>query len=264
MNQVQVFSSNQFGEIRTIERNGEPWFVAADVCKALEIVNNRMATDRLDEDEKNTVSLTDGNRGNPNTVIINEPGLYSLVLSSRKPEAKQFKRWITHEVIPSIRRNGGYIAGQETLSDEDLLSRALMVAQRKIDEKTAQLAAAHAQIEAERPKVIFADAVSSSGTSILIRELAKLLTQNGYSTGERRLYEKLRSDGYLIKGGSDYNLPTQRSMNMGLFEIKETVIHDSMGNSKISRTPKVTGKGQQYFINKFLQEVPHERKTGNA
>ena len=257
MNQVQVFSSNQFGEIRTIERNGEPWFVAVDVCKALDVEPS--ATRRIDEDEKITMRLTQGETNRTSeTTVINEPGLYSLVLSSRKPEAKQFKRWITHEVIPSIRRNGGYIAGQETLSDEDLLSRALMVAQRKIDEKTAQLAAAHAQIEAERPKVIFADAVSSSGTSILIRELAKLLTQNGYSTGERRLYEKLRSDGYLIKGGSDYNLPTQRSMNMGLFEIKETVIHDSMGNSKISRTPKVTGKGQQYFINKFLQEVPHE------
>lgn len=254
MNQVQVFSNNQFGEIRAIERNSEPWFVAVDVCKALEITNPTAATSRLDEDERSKFNL--GRQGE--ATIINEPGLYSLVLSSRKPEAKQFKRWITHEVIPSIRRNGGYISGQETLSDEDLLSRALMVAQRKIDEKTAQLAAAHAQIEAARPKVIFADAVSSSGTSILIRELAKLLTQNGYSTGERRLYEKLRSDGYLIKGGSDYNLPTQRSMNMGLFEIKETVIHDSMGNSKISRTPKVTGKGQQYFINKFLQEVPHE------
>lgn len=136
---VKVFENDQFGKIRTIVKGNEPWFVAADVCKALEISNPRMATDRLDTDEKNTVSLTDGNRGNPNMTIVNEPGLYTLVLGSRKPEAKLFKRWITHEVIPAIRKTGGYILGEESMSDEELLSRAIIVAQKKIEEKDKRI-----------------------------------------------------------------------------------------------------------------------------
>lgn len=247
MNQLQVFQNNQFGNIRAIVQNGEPWFVAADVCRALEVKNNRDAINRLDNDEKNTVALTDGNRGNPNTTIVNEPGLYTLVLGSRKPEAKQFKRWITHEVIPSIRKTGGYIKDQETMTDAELMAKALMVAQRQIEERNLQ-------IEQMKPAQIFADAVCASEQSILVGDLAKLLRQNGIDIGQKRLFQWLRDNSYLIKRkGSDWNMPTQRSMDMELFEIKETAITHSDGHVTISRTVKVTGKGQKYFINKFLR-----------
>lgn len=245
MNKLQVFSNPDFGEIRTIEQNGAPWFVAADVCRALEIVNSRDALTRIDEDEKGVV-LTDTLGGAQTVATVNEPGLYSLVLGSRKPEAKAFKRWITHEVIPSIRKTGGYIAGQESMSDSELMAKALLVAQRQIEERNKQIAAM-------QPKALFADAVSASSTSILVGELAKLLKQNGVDMGQKRLFQWLRDNGYLIKQqGVSRNMPTQRSMEMGLFEIKESTHLDSNGNNIICKTPKVTGKGQVYFTNKFL------------
>mgnify|MGYP000752482509 CR=1 FL=1 len=245
MNDLVIFENPEFGQVRTMNKDGEPWFVAVDVCKALEISNNRMAINRLDDDEKG-VSLTDTLGGKQDMTIINESGLYSLVLGSRKPEAKKFKRWITHEVIPSIRRTGGYIAGQENLSDSELMAKALLVAQRTIEERNKQ-------IETMKPKAIFADAVSGSDTSILIRDLAKLLKQNGVDIGEKRLYKKLRDDGYLIKIGESKNTPTQKAMEMKLFEIKESVIIVD-GKSRVVKTTKVTGKGQTYFINRFLEE----------
>ena len=245
MEEIQVFQSEQFGQVRTTIKDGEPWFVAADVCRALDIGNPRMATARLDDDEKNTVISTDGNRGNPNMTIVSEPGLYALVLGSRKPEARAFKRWITHEVIPSIRKSGGYIAGQEDMSDADLMAKALLVAQRQIEQRDAQ-------ITEMQPKALFADAVSASKSSILIGELAKMLRQNGKDIGQNRLFDYLRENGYLCKSGAMYNCPTQRAMDMGLFEIKETAIQHADGHVTINRTPKVTGKGQVYFINKLL------------
>lgn len=245
MNDLVIFENPEFGQIRTMNKDGEPWFVAVDVCKALEISNNRMAINRLDDNEKG-VSLTDTLGGKQDMTIINESGLYSLVLGSRKPEAKKFKRWITHEVIPSIRKTGGYIAGQENLSDSELMAKALLVAQRTIEERNKQ-------IETMKPKAIFADAVSGSDTSILIRDLAKLLKQNGVDIGEKRLYKKLRDDGYLIKIGESKNTPTQKAMEMKLFEIKESVIIVD-GKSRVVKTTKVTGKGQTYFINRFLEE----------
>lgn len=245
MNELQVFESDQFGQVRTVQKDGQPWFVAADVCRALEM--DKTATRRLDDDEKGLHS-TQTPGGKQNLVIVNEPGLYALVLGSRKPEARAFKRWITHEVIPSIRRSGGYIAGQETLTDAELLSRALLVAQRQIEARDAQ-------IETMQPKALFADAVSASRTSILISELAKMLKQNGVPIGQNRLFQWMRENGYLIrKQGADYNRPTQRSMELGVLEIKETVITHADGHVTVNITPKVTGKGQQYFINKFLRE----------
>lgn len=182
-----------------------------------------------------------------NTAFINESGLYSLVLSSKLPTAKKFKRWVTSEVLPSIRKNGGYIAGQENMSDDELMAKALMVAQNKIAEKDKQ-------IERMKPKEIFADAVSASHTSILVGDMAKLLKQNGVDIGQKRLFEWLRENGYLIKRkGSDWNMPTQKSMEMGLFDIKESTVNNPDGSVRINRTTKVTGKGQQYFINKFLR-----------
>ena len=252
MNELQIFKSHEFGEIRTTIQNGEPWFVAADVCKALDIENNRKATNRLDDDEKNTVTLSDGNRGNPNTTIVNEAGLYSLVLGSRKPEAKAFKRWITHEVLPTIRRTGGYVNSAEAfiehyLPNADESTRTMFRAQLKAIEEL------NAKIEADKPKVLFADAVSSSDTTILVGEMAKILKQNGVNIGQKRFFEWLRQNGYLIKRkGSEWNMPTQRSMELGLFEIKESTHIDGNGCNITTKTPKITGKGQQYFIGEFL------------
>lgn len=245
MNELQVFQNEQFGQIRAVQKDGQPWFVAKDVCIALEIANPTDAIKRLDEDERARFNL--GRQGDAN--IINEPGLYTLVLGSRKPEARAFKRWITHEVIPSIRKSGGYIAGQENMTDAELLSKALLVAHRQIEARDAQ-------IEAMTPKALFADAVSASKTSILIGDLAKLLKQNGCDIGQKRLFAWMRDNGYLIRQkGASYNSPTQRSMELKLFEVKESTITHADGHITINRTAKVTGKGQQYFINKFLQHV---------
>lgn len=247
MNELKVFENAQFGRVRTVMQDGVPWFVATDVCKALELDRTWNAIQRLDEDEKGATSISTPG-GQQIVTIINEPGLYALVLSSRKPEAKAFKRWITHEVIPSIRKSGGYIAGQESMTDAELLSKALLVAKRQIDARDKQIADM-------QPKALFADAVSASSSSILIGELAKLLRQNGRDIGQNRLFQWLREQGYLCTKGSAYNCPTQRSMELGLFEIKETAITHSDGHITINRTPKVTGKGQVYFVDRFLSSV---------
>lgn len=244
MNDLQIFKNNTFGNVRVLEKNGDPWFVAKDVCECLEINNSRQALSRLDTDEKADVILNDGSQ-NRRMNIVNEYGLYSLVLSSRKPEAKEFKRWITHEVIPSIRKYGSFnMAIPRTLPD------ALTAYANEIEahQKTQAL------LEAQRPKVLFADSVAASHTSILIGELAKLLHQNGVKDmGQKRLFAWMREHGYLIsRKANDYNMPTQRAMELGLFQIKETTVTHSDGHISVSKTPKVTGKGQQYFIEKFL------------
>ena len=251
MNELQIFENKDFGKVRTVTLNGAPCFVAADICRALDIANSRDAVNRLDDDEKNTVVLTDGNRGNPNVTVVTESGLYSLVLGSRKPEAKQFKRWITHEVIPTIRKTGGYVNNDELfvrtyLPNADDTTKALF--RSTLETIRTQ----NAKIEEYKPKAIFADAVSASKSSILVGELAKILQQNGVAIGQNRLFAWLRNNGYLCCYGERYNMPTQRSMEMSLFEIKETTINNPDGSIRVSRTVKVTGKGQQYFINKFL------------
>lgn len=243
MNELQVFNNEMFGNVRIILQDNEPWFVAKDVCDCLEIVNSRHALSRLDEDEKNSVVLNDGIAGNPTKAIVNEYGLYSLVLSSRKPEAKEFKRWVTHEVLPSLRKYGTYSMNIPRTLPDALKAYADEI---ELHNKTKAL------VEAQRPKVIFADAVSTSDTDILIGDLAKLLNQNGHSIGQNRLFERLRNEGFLIsRKGSSYNSPTQRAMEMGLFRIKETAITHSDGRVSLNKTPKVTGKGQLYFINRY-------------
>ena len=250
MNELQIFNSEEFGEIRTITKDNEPWFVASDICRSLDLSNPTMAMQRIDDDEKAKFNLgLSGGEIN----CVNEYGLYSLVLASRKREAKDFKRWITHEVLPSIRKNGGYIAGQETLSDEELLSKALMVAQRKIDEKNNIIAMQDSRIQGMIPKEIFADAVSASHTSILVGDLAKLICQNGVQIGQKRLFEWLRENNFLIKSGASRNMPKQRYVEHGLFEVKESNIQNPDGSVRITKTTKVTGKGQVYFVNKFLK-----------
>lgn len=247
MNELQIFKNNQFGNVRIVMKGKEPWFVAKDVCNCLEINNSRQALIRLDDDEKSSVILNDGTPGNPEKSIVNEYGLYSLVLSSRKQEAKEFKRWITHDVIPQIRKTGQYIADiPKTLPD------ALRAYANEVEEHNK----AKLLIEEQKPKVLFADSVAASHTSILVGDLAKLLHQNGVKDmGQKRLFNWLRENSYLIKRkGSDYNSPTQKAMEMGLFQIKETVVSHADGHTSVNKTTKVTGKGQQYFINKFLGE----------
>lgn len=253
MNQLQVFNNQEFGQVRTMTIDGSPWFVAKDVCECLDINNSRQALARLDSDEKNSVILNDGTPGNPEKGIVNEYGLYSLVLSSRKPSAKAFKRWITHEVIPAIRKHGAYMTGEtleHALTSPDFLIR--LATELKTEQEARKTA--EAQLEANKPKVLFADSVAASHGSILVGELAKLLNQNGIDIGQNRLFNWLRENGYLIcRKGTDYNMPTQRSMEMQLFSIKETAITHSDGHVSISKTVKVTGKGQVYFVNKFLK-----------
>lgn len=262
MNDVTIFRKDEFGAVRAVTLEGEPWFVAADVCRALGIDNT--ATRRLDEDEKAALRLTqtssNGTEQGRDVTIVNEPGLYSLVLASRKPEAKAFKRWITHEVIPSIRKTGGYIAGQETMDDDQLLANALLVAQRKIAERSKQLEAANAKIQADAPKVLFAETVQKAEGDILVRQLAKLMVQRGYDTGEKRLYDLLRRDGFVIKANAkDQNAPTQRSVDMGLMRSIERTV-SSADKTFISSTTLITPKGQIYFLNKYAPEKPEKKR----
>lgn len=248
MANIQVFEYKN-SKVRTVDMDGEAWFVLKDVCAVLGISNNRMAADRLDDDEKG-VSLIDTLGGKQEMVIVNESGLYHVILRSDKPEAAPFRRWVTNDVLPAIRKTGSYNAPQLTRSQ--LLATALIAAHEELEEKDKQ-------IETMRPKVLFADAVSASKKSILVGELAKLLSQNGINIGQNRLFDWMRKNSYLIKDPkrSDYNLPTQRSMEKGLFEIKETTIQHS-DHVSINRTPKVTGKGQVYFVNLFLKSEKQE------
>lgn len=254
MSDLQIFNNEEFGEIRTVKDKVENvWFCGNDVAKALGYERGAKAiADHVDLEDRHEVPIRDSIGRMQNTPFINESGLYSLVLSSKLQNAKKFKHWVTSEVLPSIRKNGGYIAGQETLSDEELLSKALMVAQKKIDEKNELIAMQDSRIQEMRPKEIFADAVSASHTSILIGDLAKLICQNGYQIGQKRLFEWMRNKGYLIKFGASRNMPMQRYIEQGLFEVKESNVQNPDGSVRITRTTKVTGKGQVYFANKFI------------
>ena len=252
MQELQIFNSPEFGQIRTIERGGEPWFVGKDVAEALGYANARNAVpDHVDDEDKLRTQIEYAGQKREVT-LINESGLYSLVLSSKLPGAKQFKRWITSEVIPSIRKHDAYMTPdklEEVLLSPDTL---IQLAQNLKDEQEKRKALQE-QVEAQRPAVLFAGAVETSKSSILIGELAKILKQNGIKIGPIRLFEWMRQNGYLIRrNGSDYNMPTQRAMEMELFEIKETTIVHADGHTHINKTPKVTGKGQVYFMNLFL------------
>lgn len=241
----QVFNNPEFGALRVVkDESGEPWFVAKDVCNALGIGNVTMALGRLDEDEFSSTEVTDTTGRKQQSKIVTEAGLYSLIMASKKPEAKAFKRWVTHDVLPSIRKEGGYIAANANDSEADIMARALLIAQKTIERNQKRIA----ELE---PKALFADAVSASDGTCLVGELAKMMRQNGVNVGQNRLFKMLREGGYLGKSGNNYNVPTQRAMDAGLFRIKETAITHSDGHVTISRTPKVTGKGQAYFLKRF-------------
>jgi anti-repressor protein len=241
-----VFESKEFGSIRALrDEDAEPWFVARDITDALGL--DRTATRRLDDDEKGVRSMhTPG--GIQEMTFVSEAGFYSLVLASKKPEAHAFKRWVTHEVLPALRRDGAYVASDGDEDDATLMARALLAAKRAIDRKDRRIA----ELE---PKALFADAVSASDGTCLVGELAKMMTQAGFPIGQNRLFSLLRNDGYLGKSGSNRNVPLQRYVERGLFRVKETAITHSDGHVTISRTTKVTGKGQRYFIERYCMVV---------
>ena len=249
MDELKVFKNQEFGSVRTLVIDKEPWFVGKDVAEILGYrLTSKAVQDHVDEEDRKIQKFQNGtfeNVPNRGLQIINESGLYSLVLSSKLPSAKKFKRWVTSEVLPTLRKTGQYQVKE--LSGSELMAKALIEAQ-------SVLAAKDKAIEEMKPKVVFADAVATSHTSILVGELAKILKQNGIDMGQKRLFSWLREKGYLIKRqGTDYNMPTQKAMDLGLFEIKEGSYVNGSGVNITTKTPKVTGKGQQYFINKFLQ-----------
>ena len=248
MNEIQLFNFENH-EVRSLLLNNEPWFIGKDVADVLGYSNSRKAlNDHVDAEDKEVLTsrnVTLENIPNRGITVVNESGLYSLILSSKLPSAKKFKRWVTSEVLPALRKTGQYQVKE--LSGQELMAKALIEAQNV-------LAAKDKVIEEMKPKVVFADAVATSHTSILVGELAKILKQNGIDMGQKRLFAWLREKGYLIKRqGTDYNMPTQKAMELGLFEIKEGSYVNGSGVNITTKTPKITGKGQQYFINKFLQ-----------
>lgn len=253
MDELKIFENPAFGKVRIIQQNGEPWFIGKDVAEILGYSNTPKAIrDHVDDEDKlaERIVLSGQNR---EVAIINESGLYSLILSSKMPNAKKFKHWVTAEVLPAIRKTGGYIAGSEKMSDAELMAKAVLVAQATIKERDARIKELESDTQRMKPKEIFADAVSASDQTILIGDLAKLIKQNGHDIGQKRMFEWLRNNGYLIKRqGADYNSPTQRAMELGLFRIKETAVTHSDGHVTVSKTVKVTGKGQAYFVNKLL------------
>ena len=255
MSEIKIFENEEFGSVRVVTINEEPWFAGKDVATVLGYSNTRDALSKhVDAEDKNTVAIHDGITGNPNVTFINESGLYSLVLRSKLPTAKQFKRWVTSEVLPSIRKHGAYMTErtiEKALTNPDFLIK-LATELKQEQEKRKAL---EEKVQVDKPKVVFADCVSTADTCILIGELAKILKGNGIEIGQNRMFEWLRENGYLVnRKGADYNTPTQRAMELGLFKVKETTVTHSDGHITISKTAKVTGKGQQYFVNKFLNE----------
>lgn len=243
------------------DENNNPWFVAKDVAEILGYSDTNAMTRRMDSDEVKTCA--DKSSGQVrNIYIISESGLYRAILGSRKPEAKAFKRWVTHEVLPSIRKSGGYIAAKADETPEMIMARAIKLADETInrqklqlEEKDKKIAEVHRQIEMDKPKVVFAESIAVAKTSILVGEMAKLIKQStGVDIGQKRFFEYLRNKGYVHSQGSQRNLPTQRSVNAEWFEIKEGTVLNSNGVNVITRTPKITGKGQIYFVNLFAKE----------
>lgn len=251
MNELQIFNFKG-SEVRTLTIDGEPYFVGKEVAEILGYKDTDGAIRKHVDDEDKLTRQFSGSGQMRKMTIINESGLYSLILSSKLEKAKEFKHWVTSEVLPAIRKHGAYLTDKkayEITHNADSLADLLIQAGEQLRKKDLV-------IQSLQPKALFADAVATSKTSILIGELAKILKQNGINTGQRRLFEQLRNDGYLIKrAGTDYNMPTQRAMEQGLFEIKETVVTHADGHVAISKTPKVTGKGQQFFINKYLKRT---------
>lgn len=247
MNELEIFKNEEFGEIRTITINNEPWFVGKDITNILGYQNGSRDINRhVDEDDRGSTEMVSPS-GVQKTTIINESGLYSLILSSKLPTAKKFKHWVTSEVLPTIRKHGAYMTDEKAF---DVLHNAGGLADL-LQQAAEQLKQKDVQIERMKPKALFADAVASSKNSILIGELSKIIKANGYDIGQRRLFSWMRDNGYLMKSGEAYNQPTQKSMELGLMEIKKSTINNPDGSIRTTTTTKITGKGQVYFVNKF-------------
>lgn len=251
MQELQIFKNNEFGEVRTKVINNEPYFSLNDVCRILEINNPRMAKTRLNGDGVSSTDGVDSLGRKADVTMINEPNLYKLVFQSRKAEAERFADWVTSEVLPSIRKHGAYMTSEvieKTLSDPDYLIRLAT----NLKEEKVKRALAEAQVEKDKPKVLFANSCEVAENSILVGEFAKRLKQNGYDIGQNKLFEWLRQHDYLCKSGERKNLPTQYAMELGLFEIKTRVLSNPNGSVRTTSTTKITGRGQIYFTNKFL------------
>lgn len=251
MQSIQVFNNPAFGNIRVAGTESNPQFCLTDVCKALGL-SAKGVNQRLGDEVISNYPITDKLGREQQALFVNEDGLYDVILDSRKAEARQFRKWITSEVLPTIRKHGAYMTDDALLRAIQSPDFLIQLATELKMEKQRRLVA-EKEIRDTRPQVIFADAVTASSDSILVGELAKLIKQNGVDTGQRRLFKWLRNNGFLCKkGGECFNEPTQHSMELGLFEIKKTVIHKPDGSAIINKTVKVTGKGQVYFVNKFL------------
>lgn len=249
MNNLQIFDNAKFGKIRTIEENGTVLFCGSDIAKALGYTR---PNDAISAHCKATVKRRTPISGKMQEInFIPEGDVYRLIAHSKLPAAEQFERWVFDEVLPTIRRNGAYMT-DDTLEHALTSPDFLIQLATKLKEEKAKRIELEAQVEQDKPKVLFARAVETAHTSILIGDLAKILKQNGVQTGQKRLFEQLRQDGYLIKGGNSHNMPTQRAMEMGLFEVKESTVNNPDGSVRINRTTKVTGKGQTYFVNKYM------------
>lgn len=249
MTDLQIFKNDQFGEIRTVEENGTALFCGSDIAKALGYVSPANAITAHCKGV--TVLMTPSAGGMQNTKFIPEGDVYRLITHSKLPAAEQFEHWVFDEVFPTIRRNGAYMTDdtlEQALTSPDFLIQLAT----KLKEEKAKRVELEAKVEQDKPKVLFAQAVETAHNSILIGDLAKILKQNGVQTGQKRLFEQLRQEGYLMKGGNSHNMPTQRAMEMGLFEVKESTVNNPDGSVRINRTTKVTGKGQTYFINKYM------------
>ena len=258
-NQITPFDFNG-NNVRTIaDETGEPWFVLKDVCDVLEVQTYHVK-DRLNQADLGSTEVRSGNQ-NRKVLTVNESGLYDVILDSRKPQAREFRRWVTAEVIPSIRKHGAYMTEhtiEQVLTDPDTIIKLAT----DLKEERARRAELEAQRKIDAPKVLFADAVATSKSDILVGDLAKILKGNGVEVGANRLFAWMRANGFLInRKGTDWNMPTQRAMEMGLFRVKETAVTHSDGHVTVNKTPKVTGKGQQYFVERFLDGRFHPRNV---
>lgn len=246
MNAIQIFNNKEFGDLRIVLIDNEPWMIGKDVAEALGYTNPRKAiADHVDEEDKG-VTKCDTLGGKQDLTVINESGVYALIFGSKLESAKRFKRWVTAEILPSLRKNGGYILNQDSMTQEQILAAALQVSKKIIEDRDRQ-------IENMKQKEQFANAIMASKDSILVGDMAKLISQNGVQIGQKKLFAWLRDNGYLIKQGNSYNMPKQRYIDQGLFEIREGIIQSASGTPRITYTTRITGKGQQYFVDIFLK-----------
>lgn len=262
MNNIQIFQNEQFGQVRiAMNESNEPLFCAKDVANALGYIDTADAIQRHCKSGKKVYHPHENSAGGINMVYIPEKDVYRLIMRSNLPNAEKFQDWVCDEVLPSIRKHGGYIASKQDDTPEEIMARALLVAQETLKRKEQRLIEAEQKIQKDAPKVLFADAVSTSQRSCLVAELAKILQQNGVNIGQNRLFSWMRENGYLCQKGDYYNQPTQKAMKLGLFELKKTSITKPDGSVLVTTTTKVSGKGQIYFIERFLsKEKPFLRK----